>query len=90
VVFFLGVRVTVESNFEHNFLHDVDAVAAVENPTAAAAPAGKGEAPYYENTMMTSLFEGGIATKMHSFEWGATKMPSFKGGKKQQSANNGG
>ena len=27
---------------------------------------------------------------MHSFEWGATKMPSFEGGKKQQSANDGG
>jgi hypothetical protein len=39
-----------------------------KNPTAAAAPAGKGEAPYYENAMMTSLFEGGAATKMHSFD----------------------
>ncbi len=61
-----------------------------KNPTAAAAPAVEGEAPYYENAMMTSLFEGGAATKMHSFEWGATKMPSFEGGEKQQSANNGG
>ena len=61
-----------------------------KNPTAAAAPAGEGEAPYYENAMMTSSFEGGAATKMHSFEWGATKMLSFEGGKKQQSANDGG
>ncbi len=53
-----------------------------KNPTAAAAPAGKGETPYYKNAMMTSLFEGGAAMKMHSFEWGATKMRSFKGGKK--------
>ncbi len=34
-----------------------------KNPTAAAAPAGKGEAPYYENAMMTSLFEGGAAIR---------------------------
>ncbi len=61
-----------------------------KNPTAAAAPAVKGEAPYYENAMMTSSFEGGAATKMHLFEWGATKMLSFEGGKKQQSANDGG
>ena len=61
-----------------------------KNPTAAAAPAVEGEAPYYENAMMTSSFEGGAATKMHSFEWGATKMPSFEGGEKQQSANDGG
>jgi hypothetical protein len=61
-----------------------------KNPTAAAAPAGKGEVLYYKNAMMMSLLEGGTATKMHSFEWGATKMPSFKGGKKQQSANDGG
>ncbi len=61
-----------------------------KNPTAAAAPAGEGEAPYYKNTMMMSSFEGGAATKMHSFEWGATKMPSFERGKKQQSANDGG
>jgi hypothetical protein len=62
----------------------------LKNPTAAAAPAGEGEAPYYENAMMTSSFEGGAATKMHLFEWGAMKMPSFEGGKKQQSANDGG
>jgi hypothetical protein len=29
-LFFLGVRIAVESNFKHNFLHDVDAVAADE------------------------------------------------------------
>jgi hypothetical protein len=52
-----------------------------KNPTATAAPAGKGEAPYYKNAMMTSSFEGGVATKMHSFEWGATKMPLLRGAK---------
>ncbi len=31
--------------------------------------------------MMTSLFEGGAAKKMHSFEWGATKILRLRGAK---------
>jgi hypothetical protein len=35
---FLGVRVAVKSNFEHIFLHDVDAVAAVGKPHCSRRP----------------------------------------------------
>ncbi len=47
-----GVCVTVESNFKHDFSHDVVAVAAVEKPHCSRRPCRRGEAPYYKNAMM--------------------------------------
>ncbi len=41
-VFFLGVRIAVESDFEHDFLHDVDALAAVKKTHCRRRPCRRG------------------------------------------------